>query len=121
MSLERITKRDGRQAPFDEVKIRAAIAKANEDALRLVKEAKEGAAAFTEQKSGDHLLVVTRCAHRQGQCLAGAACLRIIIVQDYFDRIFNREMVLFGRRRRCASHTLFDDCDAGPGRRGARG
>ena len=44
-------KRIEQQLAESEATTAAAIAKANEDALRLIKEAKEGAAAFTEQKS----------------------------------------------------------------------
>ena len=38
------------------------------------------------------------------------------LVQDDLDRIFNCEMIRFGSRRSCTSHTLLNDCDAGPGR-----
>jgi F-type H+-transporting ATPase subunit b len=44
-------KRIEKQLAESEATTAAAIAKANEDALRLINEAKEGAAAFTEQKS----------------------------------------------------------------------
>ena len=44
-------KRIEKQLAESEATTAAAIAKANEDALRLITEAKEGAAAFTEQKS----------------------------------------------------------------------
>lgn len=44
-------KRIEQQLAESEATTAAAIAKANEDALRLIKEAKEGAAAFTEQKA----------------------------------------------------------------------
>ncbi len=44
-------KRIERQLAESEATTAAAIAKANEDALRLITEAKEGAAAFSEQKS----------------------------------------------------------------------
>ena len=44
-------KRIEQQLAESEATTAAAIAKANEDALRLINEAKEGAAAFTEQKS----------------------------------------------------------------------
>ncbi len=44
-------KRIEKQLAESEATTAAAIAKANEDALRLINEAREGAAAFTEQKS----------------------------------------------------------------------
>lgn len=44
-------KRIEQQLAESEATTAAAIAKANEDALRLINEAKEGAAAFTEQKA----------------------------------------------------------------------
>ncbi len=44
-------KRIEKQLAESEATTAAAIAKANEDAVRLITEAKEGAAAFTEQKS----------------------------------------------------------------------
>ena len=44
-------KRIEKQLAESEATTAAAIAKANEDAVRLINEAKEGAAAFTEQKS----------------------------------------------------------------------
>ncbi len=46
-------KRIEQQLAESEATTAAAIAKANEDALRLIGEAKEGAAAFTEQKTQD--------------------------------------------------------------------
>jgi F-type H+-transporting ATPase subunit b len=58
-------KRIEKQLADSEATTAAAIAKANEDALRLITEAKEGAAAFSEQKSQEAI------AHAQ-QILAKA-------------------------------------------------